>query len=1047
MRVSQFLSGRRRTTAAATSRSPSSAADAKGMSTPRRTTSKSPGRAPLKVDVFRQKELVTKEMLKGLKISAVASAVLGDEERVYLGTASGYLVVVDDNGKFPIKTRIGAKAVEQLEYIHDLKILVALCDGRLTYHNPGTLRKINSCKDPGIPNSLAGWNQTAKIGMFCVMRGKPYDLCCSVKRAKKLMIAMWDESKRAYLRDQELTVPDHVLRMEWFGRSEYLGLGFRSRYTILYAPDGKTLDPEVPVEGGAVMMHSVGKDLLVSAAMDVGIFLRTNGHPANRGNVSFGGAPLACAHLGDFLIAVVAGSGAVEVTSLLEHRAVQSIETGAGPETAFVAAGKSRAWVASPDHVAALSFAPVSSQVQQMVRAGHVSAAERLLAKHKPSEAERSEFHRNAGWALVTKLRFDEAFQHFARSRVDPRKVLKFFPELKSKSLLAAADEGKHGIHSIVSKSEDPETNLELARLHLFRYLWHYRQYRSSRLTDRAVKPLKAEYQRLKDGDMLEEAMKVKEEIDKIKALDREKLAAVDTALLVLHVKFARKFKALKDLSEAQQDVLESLPFTSLRELLLPANSCALQECVEYLQKGAESPQETDTALLYQSKRMFAKALEIWHDLSKGERVEKGEDGIQPTIELLSAVNIDGGELDPETFWEHARWVLIASPREGIRVFTSSKRTPPLDPDQVLEFLQGINVMDEKVDLTGIYLKFVAENTENARFHDMYAYQLYSRYKSLVEGKVSDMLIRSARMELRTFLKTGTRFDLQHMLETISKSNLYEEMVILYARLGLHKSVLQTYVHDLKDFNGAEKYCLDTGGVNEGEQVGTSGDNPGPAELLNLLLRIYLKNIDGDAPLDSEQSVQSQYGLYQLLANCSEYLDPIETLKLIPEEMPLDTLSSYLETVMRACVSKRRNAQIVSKLVRAERLQTKLQHLEAKRKYFTIDTKTECAVCHKKIGDSYFSAYPPKTSLFPEQAFKSSHWTIVHKGCSRKFQASMRNDMKSANEIQMLWPNPSQPKVRPRVIPVSVEPKQLKKKHSRKQMVKGYIDALGAAGI
>mmetsp|Transcript_34892 Transcript_34892/g.48567 ORF Transcript_34892/g.48567 Transcript_34892/m.48567 type:complete len:120 (+) Transcript_34892:293-652(+) len=115
--------------------------------------------------------------------------------------------------------------------------------------------------------------------------------------------------------------------------------------------------------------------------------------------------------------------------------------------------------------------------------------------------------------------------------------------------------------------------------------------------------------------------------------------------------------------------------------------------------------------------------------------------------------------------------------------------------------------------------------------------------------------------------------------------------------------------------------------------------------------------------------------------------------------MPLDEITPYLETVMRTSVSEKRNTQIVSKLVRAERFQTQVQLLKVKRKSFTIDTKTECAVCRKKIGDSYFSAHPPDDCLFPGRLSGSSRkWIIVHKGCSRKY-AKLRGTGRGVSNV------------------------------------------------
>jgi len=286
----------------------------------------------------------------------------------------------------------------------------------------------------------------------------------------------------------------------------------------------------------------------------------------------------------------------------------------------------------------------------------------------------------------------------------------------------------------------------------------------------------------------------------------------------------------------------------------------------------------------------------------------------------------------------------------------------------------------------------------------MYAQRLYSHHMALTSEPSSNKLgseelIKNSREKLREFLSNDTQFDQQRILETIQKSSLFPEMVILYSRLGLHKQVLQTYIFDLNDIYGAEKYCLDHGNNEEKnaqaediilqqqqqqqqqQQIQTQAqdDTPTRGELFLILLRIYLE--------DPRAAPVKESGLSHLLAYCSEYLDPIESLKIIPDDTSLDALNDYLEGVLRSCVSRRRSSQILSKLVRAERFQTQVQLLETKRQAFTIDTKTECAVCRKKIGDSYFSALPPRGGLYAGRLMSSSgaKWVILHKGCCKKY--------------------------------------------------------------
>ncbi|GAB5359245.1 hypothetical protein AAMO2058_000527700 [Amorphochlora amoebiformis] len=932
--------------------------------------SKSRARPQIHVEAFRKSVLVDTAGLRGLEVSALECQA---DKVVFVGTVKGYLAVITPDGDMPIKTRIGAKPVSQLQLIPDLDILVAMCDGRLTYHIPSTLRKLNSCKDTSIPNSLAAWNARNRISSFKVMTSKPYDLCASVRKQKKLVIAMWDHTKRAYLQDKELAIPDYVAAMEWYSQSPHVALGFKSnRYSILYAPDAKSNDPEVPVEC-SVMLHAVNDVMLVTASVDLGIFLKHTGHPAPKDNVSFALPPLTCAHLGCYIVAILS-DGKVEVISMIDKRVNQMIDT---KEARFIATGKTKIWVSSSEAIYVLKAIPIPDQVNQLIGLGNVSEAEKLLVKNRPTTKDIEDFHWKAGWMLIRGMRFEESFTHLSRSNSDPRRILKLFPELNKSNLNNTTSAGKKGIHSMLAKAENPKKDLEQAQLHLLLYLWQYRSFQSGRRVEKETKKLKEEYRIYKEDDELEKALEVKAKIDQVEKEEIERLTAVDTAILVLFVGFTWDKRNLRVLSSEQKEILDRLPFSSLSDLLLPTNHCALDECADYLQNGVDSPQEADLAVLLISKKMYKEALQVFHDLSTGKRRQRGQDGILPTVELLSRIDLSKGDLEPELLWHHARWVLKANPTEGIRIFTID-RVPPFNPDQVIKFLTSLSFLDEELDLVSVYLGYLTRRTDIVRFHDLYVQRLYSRYVALVESGCDEDRIEDARDELKAVMETNNKFDLQRMLEIIEKSGLDEEKVVLFSRLGKHRQALEIYIFSLQDYMAAEDYCLTKGRKNKTEK-----------RLFEELLRIYVDAKEGKVTPDEgdEKMIEFVESAFQhLLAYQSEYLDPVKTLELIPNDTELQTIQIYLESVMRASVSRRRNAQIVSKLVRAERFDVQMNLLELKRKAFTINTKTECYVCRKKIGDSIFAAHPPDDTLFPGRFPSAEKWIIVHKGCSRKYE-------------------------------------------------------------
>jgi hypothetical protein len=58
-----------------------------------------------------------------------------------------------------------------------------------------------------------------------------------------------------------------------------------------------------------------------------------------------------------------------------------------------------------------------------------------------------------------------------------------------------------------------------------------------------------------------------------------------------------------------------------------------------------------------------------------------------------------------------------------------------------------------------------------------------------------------------------------------------------------------------------------------------------------------------------------------LLNTYAEYINPVEALKIVPENTPMAALSEYLTRIVPHTVHKRRHAQVVKSLSRLEHLQ------------------------------------------------------------------------------------------------------------------------------
>lgn len=968
----------------------------------------------MQVDAFERTLRLSSKALEGMKVTAVHCH---GENLIYVGASSGHLCVYDlQQGARPtVKTRLGSRSISQIDVVPALGMLIALCDGRLSFHELKTLRKVHSANDAAVARGIAALNKKQRVSIFAAMQDKPHDLAVALRRGKRLLICEWNARRRAYMQDKEYMIPDAPLCATWFGMSEYLALGYRREYSIIYAPDGKVTEVTAPVEGGSICAHAIDREIVVSTTHDLGVFLGSNGHPANRTNVQFGASPMALRHIGEYMLALLP-TGAVEIVSLLELKKVQTVSI---KDPICCAANESRAVIAGSEGVYVLTSTTPNAQVDQLLRRGYVEEAERLLSRGAPSGTDLAAFHAKAGWALIPLLRFRDAFNNLSDGNADPRKVLKLFPGLQRKALSARAPSGpKRGIHSMLARASDPTKKLESARLHLARFLWAFRS-RAASDDAKALEPLREEKARLVAADDLEGAMRVKARIADAQADAAARLCDVDTALLVLFVSFTWDKKHVKALPPAEQDLIDQLPFASLERLLFPQNACALDECAAFLSRGLDRPQEHDLAMLYASKRKYREALGIWHDLSTGTRRERGQDGIQPTIDLLARLDFDPRAPDPapaSLLWEHAVWVLKTAPKAGMGIFTSDRRSTPLDADEILAFLQRL-APDPQLDFVGTYLEYLTKTDTRPKYHDALAARYYRGFVEADEAGRS-----AARARLLSFLREDEHYTESKALSLIRQTDLHEEMVVVLTRLGLYRAVLQVFVYKLRDHARAERYCIDTGresetlpsavaaGGEDRKAMGAAGGVPTRAELFSMLLQIYMdSSVDGSggsrggsvgsgtgaadpgASLIDRGDTSDDFlaeGMRHLLDNCAAHLNSVETLRLLPGELPLKAVETFVARVLRSALARRRNGQIMSKLVRAERFQAKTRCIVAKKKAFVIDTKTECAVCRKKIGDSFFSAHPPPGGLHPERDLPDRRkWTIVHRGCAKKFEA------------------------------------------------------------
>ena len=183
-------------------------------------------------------------------------------------------------------------------------------------------------------------------------------------------------------------------------------------------------------------------------------------------------------------------------------------------------------------------------------------------------------------------------------------------------------------------------------------------------------------------------------------------------------------------------------------------------------------------------------------------------------------------------------------------------------------------------------------------------------------------------------------------------------LVILYMRRRQHEKALRTLVVDIGNMWEAEQYCID----NPLEQDLLRGGGPGGEQrsLLVVLLQTLLGAaeeavlVDGNTgmPMDTKAEV------LRILHVHSLRIDPVQALRLLPDDMRLADVTGYLLRVIPHVTHTHRDTQVQKALWKSQYLHTETEHAKLVQRSVVITNYTECAVDRQRIGEKWFAVYP-----------------------------------------------------------------------------------------
>ncbi|BFZ61163.1 hypothetical protein YB2330_002222 [Saitoella coloradoensis] len=368
-----------------------------------------------------------------------------------------------------------------------------------------------------------------------------------------------------------------------------------------------------------------------------------------------------------------------------------------------------------------------------------------------------------------------------------------------------------------------------------------------------------------------------------------------------------------------------------------------LDEAVSLLQKGKKY---YALSRLYQSRKMVAQVLQTWRKMLEGEWMDdEFKDGERRMKEyLINKVWND------ELWWEYAMWLVKRNPVLGVQVFLTpdpKKKGPRVvEADVVIEklrresraglkvyledlvFEQGVKNPVYQNDLVALYAEDILTRLENENIRrqveeSVSQFRAVSRPKPSFIGflqetvsSIEDEAYRKfvqTRLKLLDFLQADVHYEAQDFFESVQQreSLLPAELVILYGKFGRHMDALRLLCHDLKDFQGAEIYCLH-GGLSMSElkrPVRGAVAAKVRRELFTMLLSELLA-------LENREEQMTQ--TCDLLEKYCAYFDVAEVLRKVPDSWAIDMLAGFLTKSLRRLVQEKREVQMMKSLSRGE---------------------------------------------------------------------------------------------------------------------------------
>ncbi|KAG1170351.1 hypothetical protein G6F70_007735 [Rhizopus microsporus] len=284
----------------------------------------------------------------------------------------------------------------------------------------------------------------------------------------------------------------------------------------------------------------------------------------------------------------------------------------------------------------------------------------------------------------------------------------------------------------------------------------------------------------------------------------------------------------------------------SIYQLLQHPNDCNIDECSKILY---ESKKYYALSVMYESKHMYEKALELWTRIHEGElRDDDFKNGLNRVKELLLK-DLETADLPLPAIMHYAWWLTKQSPRDGVEIFIRSPRARDMDPDEILERLERYdnqvvrsyleylvnNLKSENPDyctrLACSYIKDIRDEIKQNDGlgllkelvddfkRDINPYPTdkdddlsHSTFLGYLSTQKTQLRLVQLRLVLIRFLQRSNIYSPEIVMNALSEAGPLDiEKAIVFGKMNKHQESLDILINELYDFVGAETYCVTNG--------------------------------------------------------------------------------------------------------------------------------------------------------------------------------------------------------------------------------------------